>query len=214
MRTRHLPLVVVGLLLAVAGCGTDDADTGDGLSGGAGRSTEAGFPCTAVTDEVLDDVDAALQEGGYTARAGRVAVGLLEGSEHVVGCTIVPDFLHVGVLGFDRQVPLADQLEAYGGSAPEPVAGLGDEALAATNSYDGTRLVARSGERVVLVDSRFAGEVVPRAVLETLAEALLAADDDVPPVDLPDACPAPSDEHVVGELDDVVLARDRPTPVV
>ena len=76
------------------------------VAGRSGAPTEVGFPCDAVPDAVLSDIDDDLQSAGLESRAGRAGVGLLEDNEHVVACTLVPDFLYAGVLGFDQQAPL------------------------------------------------------------------------------------------------------------
>lgn len=212
-------LTVIALVLCLGACGDESGDAGGGDDGGgedgpvAGRSgapTKAGFPCNAIPDAVLSDIDDDLQRAGFESRPARTGVGLLEGNEHVVACTLVPEFLYAGVLGYDQQAPLDFYLDVDSrGAVPEPVTGLGDEALVAPNSFDGQRLVARQGDRVVVVDSRFSGDTLSQERLVELAHGLLDSDADLPPVDLPEDCPPVDDEHLTAELDEVVLARGR-----
>ncbi len=206
------------LVLCLSACGDDSSGAGGGedgpVAGRAGVPTAPGFPCDAVPDSVLSGIDDDLERAGRESRAGRTGVGLLEADGHVVACTVVPDFLYAGVLGFDRRAPLDSYLDVdrFGGTGPEPVTGLGDEAWVAPNSFDGQRLVARQGDRVVVVDNRFAGDTLARERLVELARGLLDSDEDVPPVDLPEGCPAVDDDHLTAELDEVVLARGQPRP--
>ena len=88
-----------------------------GQIGAEPTATEAGFPCTALPDALLDSIGDDVEKGGFTGPVGRNAVGLLDGSEHFVACTVVADFLYAGVLGFDQQAPLSFHLEPSGRKA-------------------------------------------------------------------------------------------------
>ena len=210
-------VTTAALVLCLGACGDGSGGSGgeDGpVTGRAGAPTTPGFPCDVVPDSVLSDIDDDLERAGLGSRASRAGVGLLEGNEHVVACTVVPDYLYAGVLGFDRSAPLDFYLDVdrFGGTGPEPVTGLGEEAWVAPNSYDGQRLVARQGDRVVVVDNRFSGDTLSPDRLVELARGLLDSDEDLPPVDLPESCPAVDDGHLTAELDEVVLARGQLRP--
>ncbi|MDQ1105621.1 hypothetical protein [Nocardioides zeae] len=215
------------LPLALAGCGDDDGgpgdrDRADGDTAGdtagdwdATGGTDAGsVPCGLVSAETRDALAEALDasSSGGADDLGGEAVGLLPGEETFAACGFAGGMLNVGVRAFDDGRPVAAIATPYGSDPAEPLAGLGDEAYVAVNSYDGLRVTVRAGDQVVLVDSQFRDDsdaVVSEDLLVDLAREVVdgLADVDVPAVELPASCPDPADELVTARVGEVRAAR-------
>ena len=227
-RSSRAALLVTALVLplALAGCGDDDGASGgsgdrdrsdsDGAGGwdATGGTDADSVPCGLISAESRDALTAALDTNGSgTAEGlGGDSVGLFPGEETFVACGFAGGMLHVGVRAFDDGRPVTTIATPYGSDPAEPVAGLGDEAYVAVNSYDGLRVTVRSGDRVVLVDSQFRDDtdaVLPEELLADLAREVAdgAAAVDVPAVEIPAACPDPADELVTARVGEVRAAR-------
>lgn len=221
-----LLLTALVLPLALAGCGDDDGASGgpgdrdrsdsDGAGGwdATGGTDADSVPCGLISAESRDALTAALDTNGSgTAEGlGGDSVGLFPGEETFVACGFAGGMLNVGVRAFDDGRPVTTIATPYGSDPAEPVAGLGDEAYVAVNSYDGLRVTVRSGDRVVLVDSQFRDDtdaVLPEELLVDLAREVAdgAAAVDVPAVEIPAACPDPADELVTARVGEVRAAR-------
>ncbi|GAB3072074.1 hypothetical protein [Nocardioides zeae] len=225
LRPRRAALLataaVLPLLLAACGDGGDGTDGGDGGSGDRDDRSETAadwdarggtdadsVPCGLVSAETRAVLDEATVDGD----AGGESVGLFPGEETFVACGFAGGMLEVGVRAFDDGRPVAMIATPYGSDPAEPLADLGDEAYVAVNSYDGLRVTVRTGDRVVLVDSRFrddADAALSEDVLVDLAREVTEglADVDVPAVALPAACPDPADELVTARVGEVRAAR-------
>lgn len=223
-----LVVAALALPLVLAACG-DDSDRGeergDDRDGGdtaaswdaTGGTDADSVPCGLVSRETRDTLATALEasipaEATVEGDLGGRAVGLLPGEETFVACGFAGGLLNVGVRAVDDGRPVATIATPYGSDPAEPVAGLGDEAYVAVNSYDGLRVTVRTGDDVVLVDSQLRDDVdavLPEDLLVALAREVAdgVAAVDVPAVELPGACPDPTDELVTARVGEVRAAR-------
>ncbi|WP_447644556.1 hypothetical protein [Nocardioides zeae] len=219
--TVSLPLALLGACGDQSGDKDDDGRDGGSRDDGAAAEwdasggTDAGsVPCGLVSQETRDALADALDASspGGADELGGESVGLLPGEETFVSCGFAGGMLDVGVRAFDDGRPVASVATPYGSDPAEPVAGLGDEAYVAVNSYDGLRVTVRTGDDVVLVDSQLRDDpdaALSEDLLVELAREVTAgvADVDVPAVELPAACPAPTDDLVTARVGEVRAAR-------
>lgn len=201
----RIAITATTLLLALTGCSNSPT------SNDAAKDDEDHLsPCSLVSRTTLDEIrEAADVPSG--ASAPDPGVGLKDGDEQFVACGLVGSHLTVGVQGVDTGRSLEEIIGTDGDGSPEPLDGVGDEALIGMNSWDGYRIVAREGQDVVMVDSRFNADHsdVSRDQLIDLAEEAVAGLDGtkLEPIDLPSACPAVDHERVTNEMGPVMIAR-------
>ncbi|MDN5895667.1 MAG: hypothetical protein L0H93_16790, partial [Nocardioides sp.] len=198
------------LLLVIAGCGGGEGGASLHDSPHDVRSVaparDLSSPCDLIPDDTLARVVAAVAD--QASRSLDPSVGLKGGDEDLLACNLLPVSLPQSLaVGFGEIGP--DQsLEEFvaEGESLERLEEVGDEAVLSTSGDDDVRIVVRTGEAMVMVDSDFLDRDLLVELAATTADEV--AEQGAPePIELPDACPPVDDTHIVNEVGQVVLAR-------
>lgn len=205
---RHITaLLTIAVLALTSACGSDEAGGGTAIVGDQGLDV-----CGLVSDETVAD----LQEG-FGDKPVAPAETLKSGAELFVECRVVPSpavgFAVRAAMGGPALTALSAGTGVSSGVAAEPLAGIGDEAMISTNSYDGVRIVARVGDQDLIVDSNVYdngdSDTITRDDVVALAKEVAANLGDEKPgaVRLPKACPSATGSTVQEAVGTVLVAR-------
>lgn len=203
MRQLGSIMTAAALVVTLAACGGESEDRAAAIDDG-GLDV-----CSLVSDETVEK----LQSTSVDPQ-GEPAETLMEDAELFVECRIIGG-VEVGYAV--RAAPGGPMLEELVASsreaAPEPLAGVGDQAMIATNTFDGMRIAVRVGDQEVIVNSNAyvgeeEGEISRDDVIALAKEVAGNLGDEKPgAIRLPKGCPSPTAEEVQDAVGTTLIAR-------
>jgi hypothetical protein len=212
MRRIVLAFIIAVIALTTTACGSEDAETAGADGGNATGVQDPGLDvCSLVSDKTVKTLQATSEDP-----QGQPAETLMENAETFVECLIISG-VEVGYAV--RAAPGGPELESLldddRGFPPEPLAGVGDEAMIGTNSYDGVRITARVGDLELVVDSNAYvddddGGISRDDIIALATEVASNLGTEKPgAIRLPKECPSTDASQIRKFVGQTVLARGR-----